>query len=712
MRAAATLSPARPAYAAGIRAAIATVGPMALALLTGHGGGSTWLSIGGFNAALSDRGGAYRDRAGTMSAVVGTSATAVLLGSLAGRHVWVAVPLTFAVAFVASLARVWGASGVAIGGGALSAFVIALAFPAADPSSALLHAALAVAGGVWAMFLALFLWPLRPYRPSRLAIAACYRAVASLLDDIVLALVRQPAEPRHEAPLGSATVRAALEESRHVLAQLRRGRPGSSGRGEQLVVLNDLCDQLFGHAVAVTEAVDAIPAGERDPAAQLVVLESLSMIATTARSLAEAVLVEDASPPVALGWNGDALRAAVQAREHTPPAADSAALHYLHAAAILDRAARFAESAAASARTLGAARGSTIEFPLPDDAALELDRPSLLATVRAILTPDSVILLYALRVAVTTSVAVLLSYLLELERGYWITITVIVIMQPYTGATTQRALQRVAGTVLGGMLTALLGAYFHDPRAVLVLSFIFAATCVALMPVNYAAFSIFLTPTFVLLAEATAGDWHLAATRVLNTLLGGALALGAARLLWPSPERNRLPGYIVAALRANAEYLRCVGERFGDRGDAASEAMRSARRHAGLAIANAEESFQRLLGEHSGPAEALAPAISYITYTRRLTAATASLALARHAAPPRAAEVVRPFTAAAGDALDALAQAMADERLPEPLPGLATLDGAAASLPPLLRARVERLGGQLRMVEESIRRQLEHAPAQ
>ena len=80
--------------------------------------------------------------------------------------------------------------------------------------------------------------------------------------------------------------------------------------------------------------------------------------------------------------------------------------------------------------------------------------------------------------------------------------------------------------------------------AILGLVFVFSATCVALLPLNYAAFSVFLTPTFVLLAEANAGDWHLAGLRIINTLLGGALALVGARLLWPTPEWNRLPAYM------------------------------------------------------------------------------------------------------------------------------------------------------------------------
>ena len=161
---------------------------------------------------------------------------------------------------------------------------------------------------------------------------------------------------------------------------------------------------------------------------------------------------------------------------------------------------------------------------------------------------------------------------LHLPRGYWVTVTAVIILQPYTGVTTVKAVQRVIGTVVGGILTAALGALFHDIRAILVLSFIFAGgERGAVLPINYTAFSVFLTPTFVLLAEASAGDWHLATVRVINTLLGGVLALLGARLLWPAPEWRRLPTYMAAALRANRDYLRTVVSIFPDRSDAAGE---------------------------------------------------------------------------------------------------------------------------------------------
>ena len=330
------------------------------------------------------------------------------------------------------------------------------------------------------------------------------------------------------------------------------------------------------------------------------------------------------------------------------------------------------------------------------------DATSAVVMMRALLTPASVMLRYALRVGVVVALAVLLGHVFDLKRAYWISITVIVIMQPYTGATTHRALQRVLGTVLGGILTAALGALFHDPRAILVLAFIFAAMCVALMPLNYAAFSVFLTPTFVLLAEASAGDWHLAGTRVINTLLGGALALAGARLLWPSPEATRLPGYMGAAMRANGEYLRRVVALFADRSEGAGEQLRFARRDAGLASVNMEESFQRLVGEHDGPVEALAPAMTFLTYTRRLTASLASLALARHTSPPSSATALAPFAESASAVLDDLALSLESERAPATLARFSVAaEGNGPAVPPLLQARVDRLDRQLSMLHEA-----------
>ncbi len=709
VRAATSLGTARPAYAAGVRAAIATVAPLAVDQLLGAGGG-TWMSLSGFNVALADRGGPYRTRAATMGAVTSSVALAVMLGTLASGHIAIAIPLTFTVAIAASLMRVWGAAGASVGGATLSTFVIALAFPPSGVFGALTRPAFAIVGGVWAMAIALILWPLQPYRPARRAVSACYRTLAEYVASVAGHLASTAAGQRSDLPAGSALVRAALEEARQTLAQGRRGRPGTSGREERLVVLSEVADQLFGHVVAAADTLDTIPRGARLGDADVAVVRTLEAATTTARQLGAAVLAERGAPSVDVAWSGARLREIVTA---VPHAADDVTMaddvtieNYRQAAAILDRAAQYAAVAAQTAAALNEGHAPEPRVRAPTTEEID-ETESPLATLRSVLAPDSMILRYALRVAVVTSAAVALAELLHIKRGYWTTITVIVILQPYTGITTQRALQRVVGTVIGGLLTAGLGALFHDPRAILVLAFLFAAACVALLPVNYAAFSVFLTPTFVLLAEASAGDWHLAATRVVNTLLGGALALLGSRLLWPSPEWRRLPGFVTAALRANRDYLCTVVELYGDRTEPAGARIRAARRRISLATANAEESFQRLLGEFGGSARKLSPLLTFLTYTRRVTASIAALALTRHTSSGASTEVLTPFAATAAAVLDDLAAAVSEDRPPAPLPNVVASEAARAgegSLPLIVRARLDRLARQIRLLHDAVER--------
>lgn len=705
VRAAAAVAPARPAYAAGFRASLATVVPLIVAHTLGLAGG-TWMSLAGFSGAISDKGGAYGARAAAIAALTGFGAMAVLLGAVSSHALAVAVPLAFGVALVCALGRAWGNTGATVGGSVLNMFVISLAYPTTSLADALGRAGYAILGGAWAAFLALVLWPVRPYRPARLATAETLRRLADY--------VAQVADPLEAAtttddalPAGSLVVRTALENARATLATIRRGRPGESGRGERLVVLLETADRMFGNLLALVETIEAIPPQARDPQRRRIIAAELRDTSRVLRELAGRVEEERQTGVTTVHVSGVRLRESLTTREHdapsTPPTSNEsaeAAAHYTHAAALLDRIGQFASVAAAN---LVALDGAHVAVPTSPETEEPSEPRAVLAPLRSVLAPDSLVLRHAVRVALVVAAAVLLAGALELPRGYWVTVTVVIILQPYTGATTLKAVQRVIGTVVGAMLTAALGALFHDIRAILVLSFVFAAVSVALLPINYTAFSVFLTPTFVLLAEASAGDWHLASVRVVNTLLGGVLALLGARLLWPAPEWQRFPTFMAAGLRANRDYLCTVVRFFADRSDAAGEHMRAGRRDAALAAINAEESFQRLMSEHGGKTDLLAPLMTFLTYVRRFTVSIAALSVSRHAVDPSTATVLRQFAGYATSRLDyAAARLTAGDTsavVPPVTWSVETL--ASPSQDPIVRARLTRLARQLETLVSS-----------
>jgi uncharacterized membrane protein YccC len=223
--------------------------------------------------------------------------------------------------------------------------------------------------------------------------------------------------------------------------------------------------------------------------------------------------------------------------------------------------------------------------------------------------------------------------------------------------------------------------------------------------VNYLIYSIFLTPTFVLLAELSAGDWHLAGLRVVNTLIGGALGLLGAWLLWPSPERNRLPELMAAALLACRDHLRLVADSWEITDEASAFALGEARRRVGLALINLSGSFDRLLLESAQGSAALEPLMTALTYIRRLIASATALAAARYAPNAgSAAPLVTRFSARAGAVLDDLAVAFVERRPPNPLPPGISGENLDVRLVPVLRAQLDRVARQLEVLHGAVAR--------
>jgi len=92
---------------------------------------------------------------------------------LIGGTTWLAVLLSFVVVGMLSLAREFGISAGGVGTSIAVAFAVSLSAPSPTTAEALQRGAYLLAGGAWAMVLALVFWPVRPYRPLRLAAARC-----------------------------------------------------------------------------------------------------------------------------------------------------------------------------------------------------------------------------------------------------------------------------------------------------------------------------------------------------------------------------------------------------------------------------------------------------------------------------------------------------------------------------------------------------------
>ena len=85
--------------------------------------------------------------------------------------------------------------------------------------------------------------------------------------------------------------------------------------------------------------------------------------------------------------------------------------------------------------------------------------------------------------------------------AHWLTITLVLTLQPFFALTWQRAVERVGGTVLGGVTAAAIATVVHTPIAMAATLFPLAILAFAVRRVSFGLFQAALTPLIVLLSE-------------------------------------------------------------------------------------------------------------------------------------------------------------------------------------------------------------------
>jgi uncharacterized membrane protein YccC len=660
LRESVALDAARPQWAAGLRAATAMAVPLLLGWIF-HRPELLWSGLGGWLTMVADPGGPYRARAAALATFAAAGSLATLLGGLAGQSPWVGAPALFLFALLCSLVRVRGDTAASIGVLSLIEFCITQGSPAGFAQGAF-RAEMFAAGALFAILLAIAVWPFRPYYPVRMAVASAWTVLGELAEAAARLSTSAP-EPLAWDALVPVRRRAreALERARAALGLARAGHQGETGRGVQLLVLYEIAELLLGDLAALIEALRARV--ERNQPIPAPASEALARLGAAQHALALAVAQEARTPPLQLPEapaEGDLGPLFERVRAEVGQALESTLA--------LERVGDMM-SRAAAIRVPRKGTGPPAPGPLAP--------PDELPALRDVLSPASAELRHALRVAIVATAAQLLAGALHLERSYWVTVTAIIVLQPHAVNTVRRAVQRVGGTVIGGIAAALIARFVHRGPVLLPLLFVMASAGVALRRINYAVFAALVTPVFVLLAEVNAGSAHLTVARILDTVLGGALALLGAMLLWPTRDLERMPSLIAAVLRANQAYLEAV------LGGKPPAAVVAARRRIGLATANAEAALQRLIGE-AAPAARVQPVMTLVAYARRLSASITALA----SAPPDPAHA-----AALEQALRALADAAQAGAAPPPLPRLEQGTEPA-----------QRLGRQLRVVHSALAR--------
>lgn len=641
------LRPTMPEPGAMVRSLLGVLAVVSLALLWDSGATAVWVAGASAVAgavALQDSPGGRITRVLVVAVEMGA---AVLLGSLFSSLDVMFLVVLALWCFGAGLQWAVGnnAGLVAAAGGALLAIA-----PPLTPSvsSVLIPTVLTIVGGAAQAGL-IAIWPPQRWRTQREALAEAYRALA--------ADARQVAQDA-ETP-EAVTLMPSL---RHAFIDTQASRRPEVYRGGH---------RLPERIVATLRMVRGNPAGKRDD---------------VSRVLAAAAEVLDAI--------ADHTHVARRNAEHGLVRMDAAV-------------AALADPESHGIERLSQQLHEAAELRFPDLYRPDLISPlrAALTTVRSHMTLTSPILRHAIRLSAAVTVAAFADRFTPVAHGYWIALTVLMVLRPESAHTYTRCVGRLGGIATGVVVASVIVMLLHPTGlfaaalATLCLAATYAATRTGYIATGaaLAAAIVFLLEIDAATSGATLED------RLFSIIIGGGIAV-VAHVALPDHALTRLHHRAGELLKTEIDYAATVVRAYIHPLDHPADAVSSAWQHAYRARAG----FEAASGATRMESRELRRWLR--SYRTALNAVTISCTALEANLPNRPPSALTPeFIAAVDDFVDALrgappnpgtpwtvditALTAANQQVREKAEGLSGDDGAARVLVAEIAAITRSLSG-------------------
>ncbi|OBB15163.1 fusaric acid resistance protein [Mycobacteriaceae bacterium 1482268.1] len=306
------------------------------------------------------------------------------------------------------------------------------------------------------------------------------------------------------------------------------------------------------------------------------------------------------------------------------------------------------------------------------------------------LNPTSPIFRHAVRLAGAAASGTAIARFADVPAGYWIPLTVLLVMRPETAHTYTRCVGRVAGVCAGVLIASALTILWHPSGvAAAVLAVLFLGITYAVSMFGYIAVTAAFGATIVLLLDITDPSSSVS-DLLFAVVIGGALAV-LLHVLVPDDSLIRLRQRAGELLKTEIDYAATVIKAFVHDLDHPSDALAAAWQRAFRARA----AFEAAAGATRVESRELRRWLR--SFRAALNAVTSSCTALEQSLPPHPSPTLsRRFVLAVDDYVEALRGdpptpatpweidtvqlAVADQQLREAATHLASDDGAARVL--------------------------------
>ena len=204
---------------------------------------------------------------------------------------------------------------------------------------------------------------------------------------------------------------------------------------------------------------------------------------------------------------------------------------------------------------------------------------------------------HALRLALVVIIGLLIGFYFELQNSYWILLTAIVILRPNYGLTKERSKERTIGTLAGAAVAAFIVYLIQDPVVYAVFGIISFLLAFSFIQKNYRWAAGFITLNVVFVyALLSPNAFNVIQFRVLDTLIGAALAYLSILFLWPSWEHEGIEKLFKESIEANKAYLKEIQKLYVEK-TTIPTSYKLSRKRAFLAMGDLSAAFQRMTQE-------------------------------------------------------------------------------------------------------------------
>jgi uncharacterized membrane protein (TIGR01666 family) len=559
------------------------------------------VSLGAMSVSITDTPGPIQHRKNGMLACIIINTLMAIITCFAAPHSYVLGMLILIACFLFSMIAVFGNRANSIGVSALLVMVLNI-----DRHyygwDVIINASYILAGAVWYTLLSLLLYGFRPYKVAQQALGDCIMATADYLrtrasfyekgadyDKIYQQMMEQQIVLHNEQNL----VRELLFKSRNVIKE------STTTSRTLLMIFTDIVD-LFERTMtsyhdykALHDAFDE--ADILDQYKQLIIelaneLDEIGIAVKSGKPSDETGLLAAHISKTQIYFDEfrDANRTAenvdgfISMRHILNSISDIASrIHTLHLYTAYDR-------------ELGKKKIKTEEYYDNFVTHQPIDQKLL----RDNLTFSSNNFRHAVRVSIATVLGFIISLFFEVGHSYWILLTIIVILKPTYSLTKKRNFDRLIGTVLGAAVGLTILYFIKNKDALFVTMLLLMIGTYSVMRTNYMISVIFMTPYILLLFHflSNASFKIIITDRIIDTVIGSAIAFLANYILLPAWEHEQVSNYMQEAIRSNKTYFRVIANAFTG-SPASNLEYKLSRQHAFVALANLSDAFTRMLSE-------------------------------------------------------------------------------------------------------------------